>query len=223
MKITKYNQACLLIETNGIRILVDPGSIGLNEQMVDNEWVNIDAILVTHMHFDHCNDDAVNTIIRRDDSLLYTTNEVNNTHDLVKCNIIRENDYFFIGNIKIEVTKAIHGFLTPMKYNGEEIKENVGYIIDNGNVRLYVTSDTISFNNNYKCDVLCMPFNGNGLTMGIIDGVYFAKDINPKLLLPIHMQHPNPIMNPDIDLLKNSLERENINYRILGFGQTIEI
>jgi L-ascorbate metabolism protein UlaG (beta-lactamase superfamily) len=110
-----------------------------------------------------------------------------------------------------------------MKYSGEEVRENIGYIIDAGDVRLYITSDTINFNNNYKCDVLCMPFNGNGLTMGIIDGISFAKDINPKLLLPIHMQHPNPIMNPNIDLLRMSLEREDINYKILEVGQTIEI
>jgi L-ascorbate metabolism protein UlaG (beta-lactamase superfamily) len=223
MRITKYNQACLLIETNSTRILIDPGNIGLNEKVVNNEWMNIDVILITHRHFDHCNDDAVNTIIRRDNSLLYTTNEVNSTHHLLKCNIVKEKDRFFINNIKVEVTKAIHGFLTPMKYNGDEIFENVGYIIDDGKVRLYITSDTINFNNDYKCDVLCMPFNGNGLTMGIIDGTSFAKDINPKLLLPIHMQHSRPIMNPNIDTLKNSLESENINYKILDIGATIEI
>ena len=29
MKITKYNQSCLLIETNNKRILVDPGTNGV--------------------------------------------------------------------------------------------------------------------------------------------------------------------------------------------------
>lgn len=125
MKITKYNQACLLIETKGKRILVDPG--------------------------------------------------------------------------------------------------NVGYIIDDGNTILYTTSDTINFYNDYKCNVLCMPFNGNGLTMGIVDGIAFAKTINPKLLLPIHMELPNPIMNPNIDVLKKNIEENNMNYKILSIGESIEV
>ena len=29
MKITKYNQSCLLIETNNKRVLVDPGTIDI--------------------------------------------------------------------------------------------------------------------------------------------------------------------------------------------------
>ena len=47
MKITKYNQSCLLIETNNKRFLVDPGNIGFEENLL-NEWKNINYILVTH-------------------------------------------------------------------------------------------------------------------------------------------------------------------------------
>ena len=32
-----------------------------------------------------------------------------------------------------------------------------------------------------------MPFNGNGLTLGLVDSIDFIKDINPKLVLPIHL------------------------------------
>ena len=61
MKITKYNQSCLLIETNNKRILVDPGTIGYDESIL-NEWSNINYILVTHRHPDHCNKEAINKI-----------------------------------------------------------------------------------------------------------------------------------------------------------------
>ena len=110
-----------------------------------------------------------------------------------------------------------------MKKSGGEIFENVGYILDDGYKRLYTTSDTINFNNDYKCDILCMPFNGNGLTLGIIDGVMFAQDINPELLLPIHMEHPLPFMNPDIDKLKSEVEKAGMKYQLLNVKETIVI
>ena len=222
MKITKYNQSCLLIETNNKRFLIDPGNIGFEESLLD-EWNNINYILVTHRHGDHCNTEAINTIIRRDNAKLYTTKEVADNTNLINSIIIKQGDLIDLGDVKIEVTKAIHGFFTKMKKSGGEIFENVGYIIDDGNKRLYTTSDTINFNNDYKCDILCMPFNGNGLTLGIIDGVMFAQDINPELLLPIHMEHPLPFMNPDIGLLKLEIEKAGIKYQLLNLKETIEI
>ena len=33
MKITKFNQSCLLVETNNKKFLIDPGNIGYNESL----------------------------------------------------------------------------------------------------------------------------------------------------------------------------------------------
>ena len=222
MKITKYNQSCLLIETNNKRFLVDPGNIGFEETLL-NEWKNINYILVTHRHRDHCNVEAINTIIKRDNAKLYTTKEVADNTNVLNPIIVKEGDLIDLGDVQIEVTKAVHGFFTKMKKSGGEIFENVGYIIDDGNKRLYTTSDTINFNNDYKCDILCMPFNGNGLTLGIIDGVMFAQEINPELLLPVHMESALSFMNPNIELLKLEIEKAGINYKILNLKETIEV
>ena len=222
MKITKYNQSCLLVETNGKRILFDPGNFGYNDSLLD-EWTNIDYIFITHKHGDHCKDDAVNAIVNRDGTKVYTTKEVAESHNLNNPIIVKEKDVIDLGNIKVEVVKAIHGYLAPMKKSGGEILENVGYILDDGNKRLYTTSDTIGFNNDYKCDILCMPFNGNGLTMGIVDGILFAQDINPEIVLPIHTEHPWPFMNPDKEVLSKALDDANLKYKILELKETIEV
>lgn len=222
MKITKFNQSCLLVETNNKKFLIDPGNIGYEVSLL-NEWKDIDYILITHRHGDHCNVDAINTIVKRDNAKIYTTKEVADNTSLINPIIVKQGDIIDLENIKIEVTKAIHGFFTPMKKAGGEIFENVGYILDDGHKRLYTTSDTINFNNNYKCDILCMPFNGNGLTLGIIDGVMFAQDINPELVLPVHMEHPLPFMNPDIDKLKLEMEKAEIKYRLLNVKDTIDV
>ena len=223
MRVTKYNQSCLIIETNNKRILIDPGKFGYVDERFTNDWIDIDIILVTHKHGDHCYKEIIEQIIQRDSAQLYITKEIQDTYNFTKYDLVKADDIIQIDDIVITVTKAIHGFWTAMKYSGSEIKENIGYIIDDGQVKLYTTSDTINFNNDYQCDVLCMPFNGNGLTMGIIDGTAFAKEINPKLLLPIHMEHPNPMINQNISALEELLNKEEINYKILEIKESIEI
>ncbi len=51
-----------MIETNNKRILIDPGVFGYSEEILNNQWVNIDYILVTHKHADHCNKEAIENI-----------------------------------------------------------------------------------------------------------------------------------------------------------------
>ena len=63
MKITKYAQACILIETNGKRILIDPGYLEYTESLLD-EWKDIDILLVTHKHRDHCHLPAIQEILK---------------------------------------------------------------------------------------------------------------------------------------------------------------
>ena len=53
MKITKYPQSCLLIETKGKKILVDPGDTDYKEEYFA-AWNSSDLILITHKHSDHC-------------------------------------------------------------------------------------------------------------------------------------------------------------------------
>lgn len=223
MILKKYDQSCLLIETKGKRILVDPGNIGYKDETLEKEWVDIDAIFITHKHNDHCIDVAINAISNRDEARVYTTKEVMDAHRLDNVIVIKEKDIITLNdsNINIEVVHARHGYLTIMK--GNEVRENVGYIIDDGDIKLYITSDTIAFNNDYKCDVICLPFNGNDLTMGIENGVRYAKDTGAKLVVPVHMQHPRPEFNPNISELKMELEKQELNYSILEMGESIEI
>jgi len=49
MRITHLGHACLLVETGGQRILLDPGAF--SSRIVD--VTGLDVILITHQHADH--------------------------------------------------------------------------------------------------------------------------------------------------------------------------
>ena len=105
--------------------------------------------------------------------------------------------------------------------NPNNIAKEKGYIIDDGQNRLYTTSDTICFKNDYKADILCIPVTGHGLTMSAFEASLYAKEIGAVLTIPIHMD--NPIFPPDFDFIKEMFEKYEVEYEILDNDESIEI
>lgn len=215
MKITKYPQSCLLIETKDKKILVDAGKLKYKEEYF-NIWKQSDIILLTHKHGDHVNYDVLKNI----GVPTYSTLEVQNTYPELEINIIKEKDSINIDSINIEVVKAVHGYNPNLK-NGGEVFENIGYIIDDNKTRLYITSDTICFNNDYKADIVALPVTAHGLTMSSYEAALFAKDLGAKLVLPIHMD--NEKYPTDLEYMKINFERFNTNYKVLEIEESIEV
>jgi len=215
MKITKYPQSCLMIETNNKKILIDSGSLKYQNKFLE-KWKKADIILVTHKHGDHIKSDVLKDI----NIPIYSTEEVQNTYPDIKINVVKENDILDFDDVKIEVVKAIHGY-NPLLKNGGQVFENVGYIIDDGKHRLYVTSDTICFNNDYKADVVALPVTAHGLTMSSFEASLFAKELGANLVLPIHMD--NEKYPTETNYMKKNFEKFEINYKVLDIEETIEI
>ena len=215
MKVTKYPQSCLLIETDNKKILIDAGSLKYQEEYFDI-WKEVDIILLTHKHGDHVNGEVLKNI----DVPIYSTLEVQKNYPELNINVIKEGDLFNLANIKIEVVKAVHGY-NPLLRGSKEVFENVGYIIDDGVIRFYTTSDTVCFANDYKVDVVALPITAHGLTMSSYEASLFAKDLDAMLVLPIHMD--NDFYPTDIEYMKINFENAEINYKVLEIGESVEI
>lgn len=217
MKITKFPQSCLLIEAKGKKILIDPGKLKYKDEYF-NTWNSVDIILITHKHLDHCNTEVLQKINK--DIKIYSTQEVQDANKILNINIIKENDIIELDNIKIEVVHAIHGY-QPLLKGEKEIHENIGYIIDDGENRLYTTSDTICFKNEYKADILCIPVTGHGLTMSAFEASLYAKEVGATLTIPIHMD--NPAFPPNFEFIKEMFEKYEVEYEILENDESIDV
>ena len=217
MKITKFPQSCLLIETKERKILIDPGTLKYKEEYFDI-WNNVDIILITHKHPDHCNIGVLEKINKN--IKIYSTQEVQDANKNLNINIVKENDVIELDKIKIEVVHAIHGY-QPLLKGDKEIHENVGYIVDDGENRLYTTSDTICFKNDYKADILCIPVTGHGLTMSAFEAALYAKEVGATLTIPIHMD--NPAFPPDFKYIEEMFNKYEVEYEILENDETIEV
>ena len=217
MKITKFPQSCLLIETKERKILIDPGTLKYKEEYFDI-WNNVDIILITHKHPDHRNIEVLEKINKN--VKIYSTQEVQEANKNLNINIVKENDVIELDKIKIEVVHAIHGY-QPLLKGDKEIHENVGYIVDDGENRLYTTSDTICFKNAYKADILCIPVTGHGLTMSAFEAALYAKEVGATLTIPIHMD--NPAFPPDFKYIEEMFNKYEVEYEILENDETIEV
>jgi len=220
MKITRFAQSCILIETNGKRILIDPGYLQYKESYLNNEWSNIDILLITHKHRDHCHADAINKIAKNPKTKFFTTREVADAYPEFSPNIVKVGDILNFDDIKIEVVKAVHGYIPHFK-GGKEINENAGFIVDNGVDRVYQTSDTICFKNDYKCDVLFVPVVGHGIVMSSWEAALFAKETKARLVIPIH--YDNPRYCASFKQIEKDFNGQNLNFKFLKIGETIEI
>lgn len=218
MKITKYPQSCLLLETEGKKILVDPGSLKYKEEYFD-VWNQVDIILITHKHSDHCYTEILEKLNK--EIKIYASQEVKNTYPTLNLTIVKEGDTLELGeNIKIEVVHAEHGYIPPMK-SGAKVVENIGYMIDDKKVRVYITSDTVCFQNDYKCDVICLPVSDYGVVMGPFEAALFAKEANADLIIPLHTDNAKyPV---DFDFVKTIFEQNEVEYEVLENEDSIEI
>ena len=215
MKITKFPQSCLWIETKGKKILVDPGNLKYQEAYFDI-WKQADVIFLTHKHQDHCYE----AVLQKMDKTIYGTKEVEKAHPSLHITVVQEEDFIMVGEVNIEVVHAEHGYIPPMK-SGAKVTENVGYIIDDGENRLYITSDTICFQNEYTCDILAVPVSDYGVVMGPFEAGLFAKEAKAKLVIPLHADNSKyPV---DFAFVKKMWDELNLEYEILENGETIEI
>ncbi|MEN8240213.1 MAG: MBL fold metallo-hydrolase, partial [Actinomycetota bacterium] len=76
--ITKLVHACLLVETEASRILIDPGSFSWGDERLDLAVVEgVDRVLITHEHADHVSVDFVRAVLERsNDASVETTDSL---------------------------------------------------------------------------------------------------------------------------------------------------
>lgn len=183
MRIQKLGHCCLVIETNGKRIMTDPGSYTVDSQSKEEK---IDLILITHEHPDHLHIESLKEILKNNpDAKIITNNSVGKMlfEAQIKYEVLKNKHTTEVLGIELEAHDCKH----------EEIFEEMGQVENTAffiNQKLFYPGD--SFCNPEKpVDVLALPVAGPWNR--VKDFMKYAILIKPRVCFPVH----DGMLDPD--------------------------
>jgi L-ascorbate metabolism protein UlaG (beta-lactamase superfamily) len=181
--------ACLLIESDGKSILIDPFLTGNPAAAAKADDVRPDFILISHGHGDHVGDAVA--IARRTGATVVANYEISEWLQKQGLKNVHGQQHggghvFSFGRAKL--TLAFHGSVLPDGSNGGNPCGFLLYLKDG--LKIYDAADTGLFGDmrligEEGIDLAILPI-GDNYTMGPDDALRAVKLIQSKKVVPIH-------------------------------------
>ena len=181
MKITKYIHSCLLLEKESDKILFDPGLFTFAEGKVKpNQFEDLTAIILTHCHPDHIDDDSLKQIIENNPDVVVLANaEIQGklAEKDIKVEVFEEGTRQ-AGIFTLEAIDAPHE-----KLLADELPQNTAYVVNDAFLHPGDSlAETLLRRKNTQ--VLALPLMAPWETE--LQTFEFAKKMSPRVVVPIH-------------------------------------
>ncbi len=196
-RIQWLGHSCLLIESDGKHVLIDPFLTGNPMAAAKAEDVPADVILVSHGHEDHLGDTVA--IAKRTGATVVANYELGNWlkgQGLTKVHGMQHGGGCQVDQaIHVKLTVAFHGSTLPGGgYGGNPC----GFLVTfQDGSKIYDAADTSLFGDmkligEEGLDLAILPI-GDYFTMGPADSIRAVKFLRPRAVLPIHYDTFPPI------------------------------
>jgi len=176
VKLTKHEHACVAFEKEGASFVIDPGSFSPNAADIIS---GASAVLLTHEHFDHVNEAAINAALAADPGLrLYAPGSLADAFSAHASRVTRvtAGDEFDIDGFTVAVHGATHAVIHP----DIPVVPNVGYLVDGS---IYHPGDAY-FVPDANVSTLLLPTSGPWMKLG--EAADYVRAVRPDMVVQIH-------------------------------------
>ncbi|MFT5872482.1 MAG: L-ascorbate metabolism protein UlaG (beta-lactamase superfamily) [Clostridium sp.] len=224
MKIQLLGNCTILLTSKNSQILFDPyfnNSGNLFYKRTDNvstcykDIKHLDAILLSHEHFDHMDIMFLNKF--KNKCRIYAT-KWSLKPLIFRSKLIWKGDEFVVGDFSITVVQANH------------VCPTVGYIIKSEGLTLYFAGDTYygkfmkNISKKYTIDIAMLPVTRYfpPMTMGERGALLCLKELSPKFFIPMHQDiiQRFSFINSTISMneLKDKIISENLSTKLINLN-----
>lgn len=210
MKIKKYPQSNLIIEKDGQKICLDPGSYTFKNGYQPSEFTDVEVFLITHQHGDHMDPDHIPEVLRGK-TVFGNSNVIEKLKSLnveATLNSVGDRETFSSLNFQIQAVDLPH---CKMR-DGTGGPPNTGFLIDGV---LFHPGDGDKAPDQITSENVALPIAGPSLTLD--SAAQFAQALHAKLVIPIHYD------SAGVDPATIKPHLPNIEIRILNPGEETEI
>ena len=196
MKITWLGQAGLLLETDNLRIMIDPYLSDSVKSIDPKNYRRVavdenifalkpDVLIFTHNHMDHYDPETVKSLLTEDSKILVLAPK-SVWSDVKK---FGGNNNYVQFNRYTRWTESGICFRAVTAEHSDEFA--IGVILDDGKKKYYVTGDTL-YNEKIFDDIpnniyaVFLPINGVGNNMNMEDARKFCERVRPRYAVPVH-------------------------------------
>lgn len=180
MQITKLEHACLAIEQQGKVLVIDPGCYSKDL----SELKNVVAIVLTHVHDDHCSEPQLEVLLRNNpEAQIFGTGEVRERLSGFKTTTVYHGDFYTVGEFTLEFFGDLHAEI----HRSIPLVQNCAVMI---NSEFYYPGDSYTIPDR-PVRVLACPTSAPWLK--ISDVMDFLNEIKPRVCFPTHNIHLSEI------------------------------
>jgi L-ascorbate metabolism protein UlaG (beta-lactamase superfamily) len=190
MKLTKNSHACIRLEKDGRSLVIDPGTFTEEDAAVGAE-----AILVTHEHLDHFNEDRLRAGLEANPAAeIWTLKSVADQLSAAfpgRVHTVGHGDTFTAAGFDVQVHGELHAVIHP------DIPRitNVGFLVDGG--RVFHPGDALTVPD-HAVETLMLPVMAPWSKISeVID---YVREVKPQRAYDIHDALLTDLARPIYDM-----------------------
>ncbi|MEN9970349.1 MAG: hypothetical protein RLZZ229_557 [Actinomycetota bacterium] len=180
MQITKFEHACLVLQEGNDKLIIDPG---VYTRPIEGHE-NVVAIVLTHMHDDHCFEEQLDRIIAANPAaVIFGTDEVRGrlaaSRPAFTCIAVHHGDFHHVGQFTLEFFGDMHAEI----HRSIPLLQNCGVMV---NGKLYYPGDSFT-QPDKPVALLACPASAPWLKISEV--MDFVAAVKPFRSMPTHNVH----------------------------------